>query len=77
MFKFQRRTMTGTSMPTWQITPGTVLLCRFIRDKSDPQCEQVKLLDANSTCTHFVLPDACESTVSTSHLASYPGTKNE
>ena len=49
MFKFQRRAMTGISMLTWLLIPGTVLLGRFIRIKSDPQCEQVKLLDANPT----------------------------
>ena len=47
MFKFQRRAMTGTSMPTWLLSPKTVLLRRFIRNKNDPQCEQVKLLDAD------------------------------
>ena len=54
MFKFQRRAMTGTSMPTRLLSSEIVLLGRFIRNKSDPQCEQVKLLDANPTYAHII-----------------------
>ena len=77
MFKFQRKAMTGISMPTRLLTPGTILLRRFIRHKSDPQCKQVKLLDANPTYAHVILLDGCKSTVSTSDLATWPGTENE
>ena len=69
--------MADTSMPTWLLTPATVIRRRFIRNKSDSQCEQVKLLDSNSANTHIVLPEGRKSSVSTSHLAPCPGTENE
>ena len=77
MFKFQRRAMTGISMPTWLLTPGTVLLRRFIRNKSDPQCEPVKLQNANPTYAHIMSPYGRGITVLTSNLAPCPGTENE
>ena len=39
--------MLGRSLPTWLITPNTVLLKRFVRNKSEPLCDEVELLDAN------------------------------
>ena len=76
MLKFQKA-MTGISMPTWLLTPGTVLLRRFIHNKSDPQCEQVKLLDSNPTYAHIMSPNGRESTVSTFNFVSCPAAGNE
>ena len=61
--------MLGRSLPTWLITPNTVLLKRFVRKKSEPLCDEVELLDANPKTTLVRFPDGRESTVSVSDLA--------
>ena len=71
LYKFDRRSMTGVSMPSWLLNQGPVYLQRF-RNKSDPQCEPVYLLDVNSSYAHIRLQDGRESTVSTSDLAPSP-----
>jgi len=68
-FPFSRRSMLGRSLPSWMITPGTVLL-KFVRNKSDPLCEEVYLLDANPKSALIRFQDGRETTVSTSDLAS-------
>ena len=35
-FRFPRRAMFGTALPSWLLSPGTVLLRRFVRNKSEP-----------------------------------------
>ena len=69
LFAFPRRASTGTSMPSWLLNEGPVLLRRFVRSKNDPLCDQVYLLDANPMHARIRLPDGRESTVSTSDLA--------
>ncbi|XP_078487046.1 uncharacterized protein LOC144745128 [Ciona intestinalis] len=69
LFTFSRRSMTGTSMPTWLLSPGQVLLRRYVRSKGDPLCEQVELLNANNSYANIRHNDGRESTVSTSDLA--------
>ena len=67
---FPRRSMLGRSLPTWLITPNTVLLKRFVRNKSEPLlCDEVELLDANPKTALVQFPDGRESTVSVSDLA--------
>ena len=61
--------MLGRSLPTWLITPNTVLLKRFVRNKSEPLCDEVELLDANPKTALVRFPDSSESTVSVSDLA--------
>ena len=61
--------MLGRSLPTWLITPNTVLLKRFVRNKSEPLCDEVELLDANPKTALVRFPDGRESTVSVSDLA--------
>ena len=61
--------MLGRSLPTWLITPNTVLLKRFVRNKSEPLCDEVELLDANPKTALVRFPDGKESTVSVSDLA--------
>ena len=72
MFKFNRRSMTGVSMPAWLLKEGPVYLRKFIRNKSDPLCERVYLLDANPSYAHVCLSNGNETTVSTSDLAPVP-----
>ena len=68
---FPRRSMLGRSLPTWLITPNTVLLKRFVRNKSEPLCDEVELLDANPKTALVRSPDGRESTVSVSDLAPF------
>ena len=66
---FPRRSMLGRSLPTWLITPNTVMLKRFVRNKSEPLCDEVELLDANAKTALVRFPDGKESTVSVSDIA--------
>ena len=52
------------------------LLRRFIKNKGDPLCERVLLLDANLSYAHIRVSNGPESTVSTSNLVPYPETLN-
>jgi len=72
---FPRRSTLGRSLPTWLITPNAVLLKRFVRNKSEPLCDEVELLDANPKTALVRFPDGRESTVSVSDLA--PRSDNE
>jgi len=67
---FPRRSILGRSLPTWLITPNTVLLKRFVRNKSEPLCDEVELLDANPKTALVRFPEGRESTVSVSDLAA-------
>ena len=65
--------MLGRSLPTWLITPNTVLLKRFVRNKSEPLCDEVELLDATPKTALVPFSDGRESTVSVSDLAPFSG----
>ena len=72
-FGFPRRSSSGSSLPSWIMTPGPVLLRRFVRaNKKEPLVDQVELLDANPTYAHIRHQDGRESTVSVRDLAPYP-----
>ena len=74
-FRFERRSSTGRSMPTWLLTPGPVLLKRHVRtSKSDPLVDEVQLLQANPQYAHVRHADGQETTVSIRHLAPRGGT---
>ena len=68
--------MTGefmrVSMPTWLLKEGAVYLRKFVRNKGDPLCERVYLLDANPSYAHIQLFNGHESTVFTSDLTPSP-----
>ena len=68
-FKFERRSSTGGSVPTWLMTARSVLLKRHMRTKSDPLVEEVQLLQANPQYAHVRYADGRETTVSIRHLA--------
>ena len=69
MFNFQRRSGTGTSLPTWLASPGKVLLRRFVRhSKNDPWVDEVDLIEANPQYAHIRYEDGRESTVSLKDL---------
>jgi len=69
LFPFSRRSMLGLSLTSWMITPGTTLLKKFVRNKSDHLCEEVDLLDPNPKSALIRFQDGRETTVSTSDLA--------
>jgi len=70
---FPRRSMLSRSLPTWLITPNTVLLKRFVQNKSERLCDEVELLDANPKTALVRFPNRRESTVSVSDLAPRSG----
>jgi hypothetical protein len=73
--KHPRRSMYGTSMPSWLADGNTtVLLKRHVRSsKYEPLVDEVELLEANHQYAHIRHPDGRESTVSTNHLAPAGG----
>ena len=72
-FLFSRRARAGTGLPSWLLEEESeVLLRRFVRDKSKPLCDVVKLLMANPTYARIRRKDVKETTVSTFDLVPYP-----
>ena len=70
LFTYQRRSTSGTSVPTWLTAPGLVLLKRQERkSKFDPLVDEVELIEANPKYAHVRFPDGREDTVSTKFLA--------
>ncbi|CAB3981035.1 Pro-Pol poly [Paramuricea clavata] len=68
-FSFPRRSSTGSSIPTWLATPGTVFLKRHVRaSKTCPLVDEVELLQANPQYAYIRYPDGRETTVATRHL---------
>ena len=73
LFRFQRRSVSGTAVPTWLTSSKKVLLKRFVREsKYEPLADEVELLDANPTYAKIRHSDGRESTVSLKHLAPLP-----
>ena len=66
LLSFPWRVMFGSSMPSWLLNQGTVLLRRFVRNKEDPLCNPVELLTTNPTYARIKYLSGKESTVSTS-----------
>ena len=73
IFNFQRRSTSGSSIPSWLATPGPVLITRRVRSsKFDPLTEEVHLIKANPQYAHVRYPDGKEDTVALKHLAPKP-----
>ncbi len=74
MFAFNRRSTSGTTLPTWLTNPGIVLMRRNVRQsKYEPLVEEVELLECNPQYAHVRHANGRESTVAIRHLAP-PGT---
>ena len=72
-FVFQRRSTSGTSVPTWLTEKDTALLKRAVRrSKQDPLCDEVEILHVNPGYAHIRTPDGKEKTVFLKQLAQ-PG----
>ena len=70
LFKYARRSSSGSAVPSWLSTPGLVLLKRHVRSsKTDPLVDEVELLQANPHYAHIRYPSGKEDTVATKHLA--------
>ena len=70
LFKFNRKTLVGSSLPTWLCSPGSVYLRKFNREnKSAPLVEKVNLLHANSNYATVRFENGRVDTVSTRDLA--------
>jgi len=69
-FPFRRRSMLEASLPSWLVTPGYVLLRKFVRSEHEPMCEEVKIFDVNPPSSLVRFPHGRKTTASTSDLAS-------
>ena len=70
LFNFSRKSASGSTIPTWLLTPSAVLLKLHVRQsKTEPLVDQVELLQANPQYAQIRYPDGRESTVSIRHLA--------
>ena len=73
MFTFERRSASGSSLPSWLLQPGDVLIKRFgSKSKYEPVVDVVKLLEANQNFAHVRFRDGREDTVALRNLAPYP-----
>ena len=71
-FGFEHHSSNRIIMPSWLMSPGPVLLCRFVRtNKNDPLVDQVDPQEANLTYVDVRYLDNWESTVSFRDLAPY------
>ena len=61
--RFPRKAMAGSALPSWLLHPGPVLLRRHVRNKGDPLCDPVELMEGNQTYSVMRLGDGQESTV--------------
>ena len=62
-FKFARRSMFGTTAPSWMSEPGPVYVRKHVRDKYDPIVDEVDLLHANQNHAIVRYPERHEATV--------------
>ena len=75
LFKYQRRSASGESLPTWLSESQYALLRRFVRNsKQDPLVDEVQIVELNPSYAHVRFKDGRESTVSISDLAP-PGVR--
>ena len=56
-------------MPNWLLNPGAVLLRKFVRNRGDPLCDKVELIEANPSFARICHSNGIETTVSTKDLA--------
>lgn len=70
LFNYARRSTNGTSIPSWLINPGKVLLRKHAKSsKYDPSVQEVDLVDANPSYATVQFADGRKSTVNIRDLA--------
>ena len=70
LFAFQRKSTSGTSLPSWLTAPGRALLRKHNRtSKYDPLVDEVEILEANPHYANVRLPNGNEAKVSLRDLA--------
>ena len=73
LFQYNRKSTTGTTLPSWLSSPGPVLMKRNVRaSKYEPLVDEVELIDCNPLYAHVRLQDGRETTVSLQQLAPLP-----
>ena len=73
IFAYNRKSTSGTTLPSWLLTPGPVLMKRNVRSsKYEPLVDEVELLECNPQYAHVRLQDGREETVSLHQLAPKP-----
>ena len=78
LFKFQRRTVTGHSLPSWLLQKGAALLRKHVRkSKYDDLCEEVEIMSVNPSYAQVRLQSGREQTVSLRDLAPLPPVQSE
>ena len=70
LFSYSRHEDCLHRMPDWLLSANNVYLRRFVRNKSDPLVDKVKLLEANPSYCTIEYPDGRKDNVST-HDISY------
>jgi len=68
MFHHARRSVNGTSIPSW-LKPGPIYVKRHVRNKDEPLVDEAELLDINPSCAQVRLTDGRETTVSIRDLS--------
>ncbi|CAH8833617.1 unnamed protein product [Trichobilharzia szidati] len=69
MLRYNRKSTSGVSLPSWLTIPGPVLMRRNVRSKYESPVDEVELIECNPKYAHVRLPDGREETVSIHHLA--------
>ncbi|KAJ0172744.1 hypothetical protein K1T71_011883 [Dendrolimus kikuchii] len=70
MFKHQRRSTNGNTIPSWLLNSDQALIKKFNRaNKYQALVEEVELLHVNPDYSYVRMPDGRETTVSNRHLA--------
>lgn len=70
LFAYNRRSTSGTTLPTWLTEPGPILFRRNVRQsKFEPLVEEVELLECNPRFAHVRFANGREDTVALRHLA--------
>ena len=73
LFSFQRQSATGSSLPSWLLNKGSVLVRRHVRrSKYEPLCDEVEIIDLNPSHARVRHPAGREQVVSLRDLAPLP-----
>jgi len=68
MFHHARRSVNGTSIPSW-LKPCRIYAKRCVRNKDEPLVDEAELLEINPSYAHVRLKDGRETTVSIRDLS--------